>query len=84
MSLAVQVDKGEDGLACGITGYAVSISNFGGSLQAKAPFPVDLVMKKMMTAKENYAVVQFDIIRFKLLNEQYGDKTGDAVLEFIR
>lgn len=84
MSLAVQINIGEDGLACGITGYAVSISNFGGSLQAKAPFPVDLVMKKMMTAKENYAVVQFDIIRFKLLNEQYGDKTGDAVLEFIR
>lgn len=84
MSLAVQADIGEDGLACGITGYMASVSNFGGSQQIKAPFPVDVVMKKMMTTKENFAVIQLDIIRFKLLNEEYGESAGDAVLEHIR
>lgn len=84
MSIAVQIETGEDGLACGMTGYMASVANFGGSMQTKAPFPVDVVMKKMMSAKENFAVVQFDIIRFKLLNEEYGENTGDAVLEHIR
>lgn len=84
MSLAVQVDTDENGLACGMTGYMASVSDFGGSHQAKAPFPVDVVMKKMLTTKENFAVIQLDIIRFKLLNEEHGEAAGDAVLEYIR
>jgi diguanylate cyclase (GGDEF)-like protein len=90
--LAAQYSCGEDGIATSITGYIVSIANFDfnarhkdeAGLKRKAPFPVDLVTYRMENATENFAVVQFDIIRFKLLNEQYGEEVGDAVLENIR
>ncbi|MGN0642599.1 MAG: putative bifunctional diguanylate cyclase/phosphodiesterase [Huintestinicola sp.] len=91
MSLAVQIEFGSDGLAVGFSGYINSISKFATQSAPNAPeqpgstpFPVDVVMKTMMTTKENFAIIQFDISRFKVINETYGDKIGDAILEYIR
>jgi diguanylate cyclase (GGDEF)-like protein len=86
LSFAVYFTCDENGIATSYTGYAVSVSDVKTSnlTDKAAPFPVDKVMKNMMSTKENFAVVQFDIIRFKLINEQYGEKVGDMVLENIR
>ena len=91
LSVSIGWICGSDGLASEIIGYAVSTAHSEFSISyaeeqtnAKAPFPVETVMKRMMTTKENFAIVQFDITRFKIINESYGDITGDAVLENIR
>lgn len=33
--------------------------------------------------EEKFALIQFDVERFKVINEQYGEETGDAMLSFF-
>lgn len=91
MSLSIRWINDENGLASKIVGFIVSIAGYAAGkpksnpeLSGKRPFPVETVMERMMTTKENYAIIQFDIVRFKVINEVYGEEIGDAVLENIR
>lgn len=31
----------------------------------------------------NFAIIQFDVVKFKLINEQYGERFGDELLDYI-
>jgi diguanylate cyclase (GGDEF)-like protein len=89
MTCSFNMEMNEDGIAIGFTGYLVSIINFDFKMKRnistdRTRFDVNKVIDIMMTTKENYAVVEFDINRFKLINSRYGDEAGDAVLENIR
>jgi len=37
----------------------------------------------LLSATENVAFIQFDIRKFKIVNDLYGEKFGDEILEFI-
>lgn len=36
-----------------------------------------------MHPESSYAVIQFDIAKFKIINEQYGEETGDEIIRYF-
>ena len=48
-----------------------------------APFPVREVERMISENENRFAIIQFDINSFKLINQKYGDTFGDEVLKHI-
>lgn len=88
VSFAAEYECDENGIVTGYSGYLVSIATAAEQIKESvtaskdAPFSINDAMQIIQTS-ENSAIIQFDIKGFKHINQNYSDKTGDKILEFI-